>query len=60
MQMPTVSEGLFMAGPICVIASIIPFVGFIALFAYPVIFLIMYAKICTVVNAMADASTQPR
>ena len=58
-QMPSVSEGLFLAGPICTIASIVPIVGLVVAVAYPILFLIMHAKICSVVNAMAAAS-QPR
>ena len=58
-SMPTVSEGLFLAGPICVLVTIVPLLGVLASLAYPFIFLIMTAKICKVVNAMADASQQP-
>ena len=58
-SMPTVSEGLFMAGPICMLASIVPFIGFLSALAGGIIILIMLFNICKVVNAMADASQQP-
>ena len=54
-SMPTVSEGLFLAGPICFFVTSVPLIGLLGL-AYPFIFLIMIARMCKVVNAMADAS----
>ena len=55
-HLPGVAEGLFLAGPICMLASIIPLIGLLAALAYPIIFMIMVAQMCKVVNAMADAS----
>jgi hypothetical protein len=54
-HMPSSSDGLFLAGPICMISTIIPFLGLLAVPAYLVIFLMMTHKMCSVVNAMADA-----
>ena len=59
-HLPSVSEGLFLAMPICAIASIVPAVGSIASIAAMILLLIIAAKMCKIVNGMADASSQPR
>lgn len=58
-SIPTVSEGLFLAGPIFLLAAVVPFIGLLPLLAGVIIMLIMFFNICTVINAMADASQQP-
>nr|MBR9809478.1 DUF4339 domain-containing protein [bacterium] len=57
-SIPPVSEGLFLAGPICIVVSIVPLIGVLASLVYMVIFFVMLFNICKVVNAMADASQQ--
>ena len=57
-SIPPVSEGLFLAGPICIVVSILPLIGVLASLVYMVIFFVMLFNICKVVNAMADASQQ--
>lgn len=53
-SMPTVSEGLFLSGPIFLVTSV-PLIRVLGL-AYPFIFLNIIAVTCKVVNATADAS----
>lgn len=57
-SIPTVSEGLFLAGPICIAVSIVPLIGVLASLVYMVIFFVMLFNICKVVNAIADALQQ--
>lgn len=59
-NMPSVPQGVFLAAPICFVSSLIPLVGIIASLAFPFLYIIMAAKICKVVNAMADANPGQR
>ena len=52
--MPTVSDGLFLSGPIFLVTSV-PLIRVLGL-AHPFIFLNIIAVTCKVVNATADAS----
>jgi len=54
-NMPSAPQGVFLAFPICIIASIVPLIGIVAALATPILYIIVSANICKVVNAMADA-----
>ena len=56
--MPRVSPPLFLTALISSFCIIIPFLGFLALLAYPILYLIMMAQMHKVVNSMAAASRQ--
>ena len=57
-SIPAVSEGLFLTNPICLLATALPLIQFLAMGVSIIIMPLIIFNICKVVNAMADASQQ--
>ena len=55
LNVPKMAEGLFLAQPICLLCSIIPFVGVIAGLGHLVLFFLNASKMCDGVNALSSA-----
>jgi hypothetical protein len=55
LNVPKMTEGLFLAQPICLLCSIIPLVGAIAGLGHLVLFFLNAAKMCDGVNALSAA-----
>ena len=55
LNVPKMTEGMFLAQPICAICSIIPLVGALAALAHLVLIFVNASKMCDGVNAIAGA-----
>ena len=52
------SEGLFLALPILLLVSIVPFVGFLTAIGYLIVYFIVANNLCDVVNHLTQAGTE--
>lgn len=55
LQVPTLSQGIYITYPIVIVLSVIPVLGFLAILIAPVIFAIVIVKTSNAVNALAEA-----
>ena len=55
LQIPKLSSGLYVAYPVLVLSSVIPFLGILLIIIAYLVFIIITAKTCDAVNRLADA-----